>query len=109
MSYEYQKIHKPGQCFQTYMKHQAYINIRINLSTAANSIVYWRYTIINQSYAAIVDLFLYLWSKIHQTVQILEPETKNPYSSSPALQLQPFDIQKYGIILDDDDGANDLQ
>ena len=76
--------------------HHNYINIRINLSTAANSIVYWRCTIINQSYAAIVDLFLYLWSKIQ--VQILEPETENPYSSFPALQLQPFDIQKYGII-----------
>ena len=83
MSYEYQKIHTPDQHFQTYMKSQAYINIRINLSTAANSIVYWHYIIINQSYAAIVDLFLYLWSKIHQTIQISKPESVIPCSPTP--------------------------
>ena len=25
------------------------------------TVVYWRYTIINQSYVAIEDLFIYLW------------------------------------------------
>ena len=65
---EYQAIHKPGKRFHTYMKHPTYINIRINLPIAAKSIVYWRYTLINQIYAAFVDYFLYLLSKhMHKT------------------------------------------
>ena len=70
----------------------------LNLSTAAKSVVYWRYTIINQIYAAIVDFILIFVVK--DTQKLSKSRTRNPKPGSiiPWTPIQSFWYIEYGII-----------